>query len=126
MFHGLPDQRRVQVGNLWSEKVGGPGFDPEASRSRTVLIACPPVSRWLPRCPPELKLPVLGVRLCPPRAARCRESVPRLCPGARREAGAATEAALLQCRGLAALHQADREAAEARSTREQGASAVES
>ncbi len=32
--------------------------------------------------PPELKLPLLGVRLCPPRAAWCQESVPRLCPGA--------------------------------------------
>ena len=49
--------------------VGGPGFEPGASRSRTVLVACPPVSRRLPRCPPELKLPRRGVRACPPRAA---------------------------------------------------------
>jgi hypothetical protein len=50
-------------------------------RSRTVLVACPCVSRRLPRYPPELNLRLLGVRLCPPRAAWCRESVPRLCPG---------------------------------------------
>src|SRR5712691_1420956 len=62
--------------------VGGPGFEPGASRSRTVLVMCPLVSRRLRRCPPELKLPLLGVRPCPPRAAWCRESVPRLCPGA--------------------------------------------
>ncbi len=63
--------------------VGGPGFEPGASRSRTVSIACPLVSRRLPRCPPELELPLLGVRPCPPRAAWFRESVPRLCAGAR-------------------------------------------
>ena len=61
--------------------VGGPGFEPGASRSRTVSVLCPPVSRRLPRCPPELKLPLLGVRLCPPTSPWCRESVPRLCPG---------------------------------------------
>src|SRR6266852_6043763 len=60
--------------------VGGPGFEPGASRSRTVVIACPLVSRRLPRCPPELKLPHLRVRPCPPRATWFRESVPRPCP----------------------------------------------
>jgi len=30
--------------------------------------------------PSELRLPHLGVRPCPPVAAWCRESVPRLCP----------------------------------------------
>jgi len=74
--------RRPKSLVLNTKMVGGPGFEPGASRSRTVLVACPPVSRRLPRCPPELKLPLLGVRLCPPRAAWCRESVPRLCPGA--------------------------------------------
>src|SRR5712664_4831072 len=49
--------------------VGGPGFEPGASRSRTVLVACPLVSRRLPRCPPELKLLRFGVRPCPPRSA---------------------------------------------------------
>jgi hypothetical protein len=32
-------------------------------------------------------LPLLGFRLCPPRAAWCRESVPRLCPGSASHAG---------------------------------------
>ncbi len=80
-----PNSGRVQAQEHKSEfrtLVGGPGFEPGASRSRTVLVACPPVSRRLPRCPPELKLQLLGVRPCPPRAAWCRESVPRLCPGA--------------------------------------------
>ncbi len=66
----------------YKKVVGGPGFEPGASRSRTVLVVCPRVSRRLRRCPPELKLPLLGVPPCPPRAAWCRESVPRLCPGA--------------------------------------------
>ena len=34
--------------------VGGPGFEPGASRSRTVLVACPGVSRRLPKGPPDL------------------------------------------------------------------------
>ena len=61
--------------------VGGRGFEPRASRSRTVSVTCPRVSRRVRRCPPELKVPRLGVRACPPRSAWCRESVPRLCPG---------------------------------------------
>src|SRR5439155_17472722 len=73
---------RPEMPILNSKLVGGPGFEPGVSRPRTVLVACPPVSRRLPTCPPELKLPLLNVRLCPPRAAWCRESVPRLCPGA--------------------------------------------
>ena len=63
------------------ELVGGPGFEPGASRSRTVSIACPQGSRRLRRCPPGLKLPLDGVRPCPSRAAWYREPVPRLCPG---------------------------------------------
>ena len=58
--------------------VGGEGFEPSSSRSRTVLIACPLVSHRLHKGPPELKLPLLGVRPCPRRAAWCRESVTRL------------------------------------------------
>jgi hypothetical protein len=58
--------------------VGGEGFEPSSSRSRTVSSACPRVSQRLRRCPPELKLPHLGVRPYPPRAAWCRESVTRL------------------------------------------------
>ncbi len=61
--------------------VGAPGFDPRGlTPSGTVLIACPLVSRRLRRCPPELKFLLLGVRPCPPRAAWCRESVPRTVP----------------------------------------------
>jgi hypothetical protein len=59
---------------------GGPGFRPGVPRSRTVLMACPSVSRRLPKCPPELKLPLLGVRPCPSGAAGCRESVTRRGP----------------------------------------------
>jgi hypothetical protein len=69
------------VSALTQKLVGGPGFEPGASRSRTVVVACPLLSRRLPRCPPELKLPHLRVRPCPPRATWFRESVPRLCPG---------------------------------------------
>jgi len=60
--------------------VGGPGFEPGASRSRTVLVACPRVSRRLRRCLLELNLPLLGVHPCPARAAWCRESVTRRVP----------------------------------------------
>src|SRR5437762_13834551 len=60
--------------------VGGPGFEPGASCSRTVLVEWPRVSRWLRRGPPELKLPLLGVHPCSRRAAWCHRSVPRLCP----------------------------------------------
>src|SRR5438034_3169239 len=35
-LHGCPDPRRVQIRNLWSAKVGGPGFEPGASRSRNL------------------------------------------------------------------------------------------
>ncbi len=47
--------------------VGGPGFEPGASRSRTVLVACPPVSRRLPRCPPEVVSRVVVVQIPGPR-----------------------------------------------------------
>src|SRR6202022_2444302 len=62
--------------------VGGPGFDPGASRSRTVLVACPRVSRRLRRCPSELKLPRPSCPfLCPAGALQvpgiCAPAVPR-------------------------------------------------
>jgi len=41
--------------------VGGPGFEPGASRSRTVSAACPPVSDRPPRCPREYEIDQLGV-----------------------------------------------------------------
>ena len=72
----------AEIGDFEFKNGRGPGFEPGASRSRTVLVACPLVSPRLPRCPPKLKLPLIGVRPCPPRAAWFRESVPRLCPGA--------------------------------------------
>ncbi len=49
--------------------VGGPGFEPGASWSRTDLMPCPPVSRRLLQCPPERDLPrrrASPVRLVPP------------------------------------------------------------
>ena len=48
-WHVLAVRRQIQ--NL----VGGPGFEPGASRSRTVLMACPRVSCQLRDGPPELK-----------------------------------------------------------------------
>src|SRR5207302_6985849 len=40
----------LRVRNL----VGGPGFEPGASRSRTLRMSCPPVSRRFLQCPPAL------------------------------------------------------------------------
>ena len=40
--------------------VGGEGFEPSSSRSRTVSNACPRVSRRFRKCPPELE----SRRLC--------------------------------------------------------------
>jgi hypothetical protein len=48
---------RVRIQNL----VGGPGFEPGASRSRTVLAVCRRVSLWLLQVPPELKWRCLRV-----------------------------------------------------------------
>jgi len=42
----------------WS---GGPGFEPGASRSRTVSVPCPPVSDRLPRRPCEYEIGQAGV-----------------------------------------------------------------
>ncbi len=36
--------------------VGGPGFEPGASRSRTVTISCPPVSAGVLEVPPDLEM----------------------------------------------------------------------
>jgi hypothetical protein len=59
---------------------GARDLNPEPSRSRTESASCPRGSHRVRRCPPEPKLPCLGVRPCRPRSAWCRESVPRLCP----------------------------------------------
>ncbi len=41
--------------------VGGEGFEPSASRSRTVSMPCPPVSDRLPRRPREYEIDQAGV-----------------------------------------------------------------
>src|SRR5579864_8555973 len=54
---------RIQAQEHKSESrtlVGGPGFEPGASRSRTVSVACPRVSRRLRKGPADLKCPVLA------------------------------------------------------------------
>ena len=61
--------------------VGGPRFDPGASRSRTVVMSCPPVSPRLLKCPLVLDCCLLRVLPGPPRSSWFRDSVPRLCPG---------------------------------------------
>jgi hypothetical protein len=58
--------------SVFKKVVGGPGFEPGASRSRTVLVTGLESGR-LSRCPREPKLPHPGIRPCPPRAAWCRE-----------------------------------------------------
>ena len=61
--------------------VWGPGFEPGASRSRTVSVPCPRVSRRLRRGPLVLDCCLLRVLPGPPRSSWFRDSVPRLCPG---------------------------------------------
>src|SRR5580700_7436350 len=46
---------------LNTKLVGGPGFEPGASRSRTVSGTCPQVSDGLPRCPREYEIDQPGV-----------------------------------------------------------------
>jgi hypothetical protein len=62
--------------------VGGPGFEPGASRSRTVLVACPLVSCGILQGPAEFNRRSRRLLSCPLRSAWFRDSVPRLCPGA--------------------------------------------
>ena len=62
--------------------VGGPGFEPGASRSRTVAIACPLVSWGILQGPAEFNRRSRRLLSCPLRSAWFRDSVPRLCPGA--------------------------------------------
>ena len=56
---GTGRRRKSRVSN--AKMVGGPGFEPGASRSRTLRISCPPVSRRFRQCPP----PQLRRPLCP-------------------------------------------------------------
>jgi hypothetical protein len=58
--------------------VGGPGFEPGASRSRTVWAACPTRSSRTRPTPPEYKSRRLRIRWLPLMTARCRECVTRL------------------------------------------------
>ncbi len=60
------------------EVVGGPGFEPGASRSRTVLVVCPRVSSGVRDGLPELNFRRLCVLKCPAMTASFRECVTRL------------------------------------------------
>src|SRR5215510_2204994 len=56
--HGVTWVRCRLAKNADSEMrklVGGPGFEPGASRSRALVTACPPASYRVLRCPPELR-----------------------------------------------------------------------
>jgi hypothetical protein len=63
---------------LRSDLVGGPRLEPGASRSRTVLFACPTGSSRTRNAPPEYKSRRVRVRWLPLMTARCRECVTRL------------------------------------------------
>ena len=55
--------------------VGGPGFEPGASRSRTLRRSCPPVSCRVRQCPPVPDFVRRRVRWCPPVTSWFRECV---------------------------------------------------
>ena len=57
-----------------SRLVGGEGFEPSASRSRTLRTLCPPVSRRFLQCPPVLNF---GSASCP-LVSSCVLQVPRM------------------------------------------------
>ena len=62
----------------FSGMVGGRGFEPGASRSRTGSMSCPLVSRRFLWCPPVLNLTHLRVLLCPSVSSWFRECVTQL------------------------------------------------
>jgi hypothetical protein len=60
----LPELYKRGSGLIRTQKlVGGPGFDPGASRSRTGPMACPLVSCGVRAVPPVLELDLLRVLL---------------------------------------------------------------
>src|SRR5437667_2014457 len=60
---------------LNTKLVGGPGFEPGASRSRTLRRSCPPVSCRVRQCPPVPDFVRRRVRWCPPVTSWFRECV---------------------------------------------------
>src|SRR5439155_4437311 len=58
--------------------VGGPGFEPGASRSRTGLMSCPSVSQRLLPCPAVLDWRLGRDLACPPVSSWFRNCVTRL------------------------------------------------
>ncbi len=58
--------------------VGGPGFEPGASRSRTLRMSCPPVSRRFLQCPAVHNFTGCRVTAYPPVSPWFRECVTRL------------------------------------------------
>jgi hypothetical protein len=56
------DSRRALKSRILNTKmVGGEGFEPSSSRSRTVSMPCPPVSDRLPRRPREYEIDQVDV-----------------------------------------------------------------
>src|SRR6266704_5050518 len=66
------------IADLNMKLVGGPGFEPGASRSRTLRTSCPPVSTRFLQCPPVLDFFRRRVLACPPLSSWFRECVTRL------------------------------------------------
>ena len=66
--------RSIRIQNL----VGGPGFEPGASRSRTGRMSCPLVSPRFLQGPPVLNFARHRVLLCPLGSSWFRECVTRL------------------------------------------------
>ena len=59
------NQDRWMSSEVSTELVGGPGFEPGASPSRTLRTSCPPVSRRFLPCPPVRDPVRLRVPWCP-------------------------------------------------------------
>src|SRR5437762_1851399 len=80
--HSRVDQSRhrttSEIAGSNAKMVGGPGFEPGASRSRTLRISCPPVSRRFRQCPPVLNFDGRCVLLCPSVSSWFRECVTHL------------------------------------------------
>ena len=71
--------QRCEIGSLRRslDLVGGPGFEPGASRSRTAVVSCPSVSRRLLPCPPVSSCTRAGSSSCPP-VTSCIPWLPRM------------------------------------------------
>ena len=76
-----PSSGSQEPGLELKKLVGGPGFEPGASRSRTGRMSCPLMSRGILQGPAEFNRRSRRLLSCPLRSAWFRDSGPRLCPG---------------------------------------------